>query len=140
MGNGMRGMRGMFTRIPGNLLEDSEECYYFNIPGNVPEDSGECWRRFWECSRGFQGMFEEIPGNVQEDSGEIPGNVQENSGECLRGFRGMFKKIRGNAQEDFGESKFRFVLWNIAYFSSNSAIKLRKNKGIFSALLITTYN
>ena len=44
-GNGMRGMqgtRGMFTRIPGNLLEDSGECYYFNIPGNVPEDSGEC--------------------------------------------------------------------------------------------------
>ena len=41
-GNGMRGMQGMFTRIPGNLLEDSGECYYFNIPGNVPEDSGEC--------------------------------------------------------------------------------------------------
>ena len=92
------------------------------IPGNVEEDSGE-------CSRGFQGMFE-----------EIPGNVQENSGEYSSGFRGMFKKIPGNAQEDFGESKFRFVLWNFAYFSSNSAIKLRKNKGIFSALLITTYN
>ena len=45
MENGMRGIRGargMFTRIPGNLLEDSGECYYFNIPGNVPEDSGEC--------------------------------------------------------------------------------------------------
>ena len=41
-GNGMRGMQGMFPRIPGNLLEDSGECYYFNIPGNVPEDSGEC--------------------------------------------------------------------------------------------------
>ena len=44
-GNGMRGMRetrGIFTRIPGNLLEDSRECYYFNIPGNVPEDFGEC--------------------------------------------------------------------------------------------------
>ena len=25
---------GMFTRIPGNLLEDSGECYYFNIPEN----------------------------------------------------------------------------------------------------------
>ena len=35
----MRGTRGMFTRIPGNLLEDSGECYYFNIPGNVEEDS-----------------------------------------------------------------------------------------------------
>ena len=39
---GMRGTRGMFTRIPGNLLEDSEECYFLNIPGNVQEDSGEC--------------------------------------------------------------------------------------------------
>ena len=65
-GNGMRGMqgtRGMFTRIPGNLLEDSGECYYFNIPGNVPEDSGECSRR-------FRGMFQEIPVNVRRDSGE----------------------------------------------------------------------
>ena len=57
------GMRGMFTRIPGNLLEDSGECYHFNIPGNVPEDSGECLKR-------FRGMFEEIPRNVHEDSGE----------------------------------------------------------------------
>ena len=77
-GNGMRGMqgtRGMFTRIPGNLLEDSGECYYFNIPGNVPQDSGECSKR-------FRGMFE-----------EIPGNIQENSGECSRRFWGMLKKI-----------------------------------------------
>ena len=74
-------------------------------------------------------MFEEIAENVQDDSGE-----------CSRGFRGMFKKIPGEAQEDFGESKFRFILWNLAYFLSNSAIKMRKNKGIFSALLITTYN
>ena len=48
----------------------------------------------------------------------------------------MFKKIPGNAQEDFGESIFRLILWNHAYLLSNSAIKLRKNKGIFSALLI----
>ena len=44
-GNGMRGMwgtRGMFTKIPGNLLEDSGECHHFNIPGNVQEHSGEC--------------------------------------------------------------------------------------------------
>ena len=77
-GNGMRGMRGtrgMFTRIPGNLLEGSGECFYFNNPGNVPKDSGECFRR-------FRGMFEEIPGNVQEDSGE-----------CCRRFRGMLNKI-----------------------------------------------
>ena len=71
---------------------------------------------------------------------KIPGNVQEDSGECSKKFQGMFKKIPGNGQEDFGESKFRFILWNLAYFLSNSAIKLRKNKGIFSALLITTYN
>ena len=62
MGSGMRGTRGMFTRIPGNLLEDSGECYYFNIPGNVEEDSGECSER-------FRGTFEEIPGNVPEDYG-----------------------------------------------------------------------
>ena len=48
----------------------------------------------------------------------------------------MFKKIPGNAQEDFGEFKFIFILWNLAYFLSNSAIKMRKN----SALLITTNN
>ena len=75
MGSGMRGTRGMFTRIPGNLLEDSGECYYFNIPGNVEEDSGECSKRFRE-------MFQKIAGNVPEDSGE-------DSGECLRGFRGI---------------------------------------------------
>ena len=62
MGSGMRGTRGMFTRIPGNLLQDSGECYYFNIPGNVEEDSGECSER-------FRGTFEEIPGNVPEDYG-----------------------------------------------------------------------
>ena len=86
---GMRGTRGMFTRIPGNLLEDSGECYYFNIP-DVPEDSRECWRR-------FRGMFKRIPGNVPQDSGE-----------CSTRFRGMFKKIPGNAQEDSGECSRRF--------------------------------
>ena len=66
-GNGMRGMqgtRGMFTRIPGNLLEDSGECYHFNIPGNVPKDSGE-------CSKGFRGMLKKIPGNIPRDTGEF---------------------------------------------------------------------
>ena len=120
---GMRGTRGMFTRIPGNLLEDSGECYYFNIPENVPKDSGECSKR-------FRGMLKKIPGNVREDPGEYS-----------RRFREMFEKILGNAQEDFGESKFRFILYNLAYFLSNSAIKMRKkNKGILSVLLITTYN
>ena len=84
-GNGMRGTRGMFTRIPGNLLEDSGKCYFFNIPDNVQEDSGECSKR-------FRGMFKKIPGNVQEDSGE-----------CSKRFRGMLKKIPGNVQEDSGE-------------------------------------
>ena len=100
-GNGMRGMRrtqGMFTRIPGNFLEDSRECYYFNIPRNVEEDSGNVPEDSSECSRGFRGMFEKIPGNFQEDSGE-----------CSRGFRGMFKKTPGNVREDSGESKFRFI-------------------------------
>ena len=57
---GMRGTQGMFTRIPGNLLEDPAECYYFNIPGNVSEDSGECSRR-------FRGMFKKISGNLNLD-------------------------------------------------------------------------
>ena len=86
--NGMRGMRGtrrMFTGIPGNPLEDSGECYYFNIPGNVQTDSGECSKR-------FRGMFKKIPGNVRKDSGE-----------CSKRFRGMFKKIPGNVQKDSGE-------------------------------------
>ena len=43
----MRGTRGMFTRIPGNLIEDSGK-----------------------CSKRFRGMFLEIPGNVREDPGE----------------------------------------------------------------------
>ena len=75
---GTQGTRGMFTKIPGNLLEDSGECCYFIIPGNVPEDSGECSRR-------FRGMFKKIPGNVQEDSGE-----------CSKRFRGILKKISEN--------------------------------------------
>ena len=60
---GVRGTREMFTRIPGNLLEDSGKCHYFNIPGNVEKDSGECSRRFWE-------MLVKIPGNAREDSRE----------------------------------------------------------------------
>ena len=116
-GNGMRGTRGMFTRIPGNLLEDSGECYYFNIPGNVEEDSGECSER-------FRGTFEEIPGNVPEDYGEC-------SRKFRRRFRGMFERIPGNLNLDLFCEILLIIL-------SNSAIKLRKNKGIFSALLITT--
>ena len=79
---GMRGTRGMFTRIPVNLLKDSGECCYFIIPGNVEEDSGKCSRR-------FRGMLKKTPGNVEEDSGE-----------CSRRFRGMLKKIPGNLNLD----------------------------------------
>ena len=57
---GMRGTRGMFTRIPGNLLEDSAECYCFNIPGNVPGDSGECSRR-------FRGVLKKVSRNLNLD-------------------------------------------------------------------------
>ena len=74
----MRGTREMFTRIPGNLLEDSGECYCFNIPGNVRRNS-------WECSKRFRGMLKKNPGNVQEDSGE-----------CSRGSLEIFKRISGN--------------------------------------------
>ena len=69
-GNGMRGMqgtRGMFTRIPGNLLEDSGEVIvltfrgmFEEILGNVQEDSGECSRR-------FRGMLAKILKNTQKD-------------------------------------------------------------------------
>ena len=50
----------MFEEIPGNVQEDSGECYYFNIPGNVTKDSGE-------CSRIFRGMLKEISGNLNLD-------------------------------------------------------------------------
>ena len=83
------------------------------IPENIRKDSGECSKR-------FRGMFEKIPGNVPEDSGE-----------CSRRFWGLFKRIPGNLNLDLFCEILLIIL-------SNSAIKLRKNKGIFSALLITT--
>ena len=89
---GMRGTRGMFTRIPGNVVMLLFQGMLKKIPGNVRKDSGE-------CSKGFRGMLEKIPGYVQKDSGEywerfrgmfkrIPENVQKDSGECLKRFRG----------------------------------------------------
>ena len=73
-------------------------------PGNLEEDSGECWRR-------FRGKFEKIPENVLEDSGKcwkrfreilkkIPGNVRRDFGGCSRRFRGMLKKNSGNINLD----------------------------------------
>ena len=54
---------------------------------------------------------------------KIPENIWEGSGECYQRFwgmlletRGMLPKIPGNTQENSGESKFRFILWNAAYF------------------------
>ena len=43
-GNGMQemqGTRGVFTRISGNLLEDSGKCSHFSILRNVIKDFGE---------------------------------------------------------------------------------------------------
>ena len=82
---GMRGTRGMFTRIPGNVIILTFRGMLKKIPGNVQEHSGECSKR-------FRGMFKRIAGNVQKDSGE-----------CSKKFRGMFKKIPGNVQKDSGE-------------------------------------
>ena len=119
MGNRMRGTektREMFTRIPGNFLENSRESSDFRIPENARKDSGECSRRIqgwfqeisWnvikdseKCSRRFRGILLKILGNVPEYLGEysrkfrgmfqkIPRNVIKDSGKCSRGFRGMF--------------------------------------------------
>ena len=76
-GNGMRetGNGWMFTRIPGNLLEDSGEYsrrfrrIFQKILGNVSEDPGDAQEDSRECSRRFGGMLPKIPRNVQEDSG-----------------------------------------------------------------------
>ena len=86
----------LFTRIPGNLLEDSGECYHFRISGNVQEDSEEY------CTI-FQGISEKIPGNIREDSGE-----------CPKRYRCVFNEILGNVQEDSGDSRiFRRIFENI---------------------------
>ena len=56
----------MFLKIPGNVEEDSGECFqrfrgmFPKIPENVPEDSSKCSRR-------FQGMLKKIPGNLNLD-------------------------------------------------------------------------
>ena len=87
-GNGMRGLRrtrGMFTRIPGNVIILTFRGMFPKIPGNVRRDSGECSKR-------FRGMFQKIPGNVRKDSGE-----------CSNRFRGMFEEIPGNVPEDSRE-------------------------------------
>ena len=37
------GTRGMFTRIPGNVLILAFRGMLLKIPGNAREDSGECY-------------------------------------------------------------------------------------------------
>ena len=96
---GMRETRGIFTRIPANLLENSGE--------NTGTGNG------MRGMRETRGIFTKIPGNLLEDSREcyyfnIPGNVQEDFGECWRRFRGMFKRIPGNAEEYSVECWQRF--------------------------------
>ena len=75
--------------------------------------SGNVQKESRKCSRRLQGICERIPGNIKKDSGIV--------------------------QEDSGESKFRFILRNLAYFLSNSAIILRQNKRIFCTLVLTSY-
>ena len=90
----------MFIKIPGNVVEDSEECSHFSIPGNSRKDLGNVREDSGEYSRRFQRILLKIPGNVIKDSVEcsrrfraifqrIPGNVPEDSGECPRRFRGI---------------------------------------------------
>ena len=71
-------MRGMFTRILGNLLGDYGKCYHFNISVKVREDLSQCSKRFRECSRRFRGSFRNIPGMLLK----IPGNVTKVFGDC----------------------------------------------------------
>ena len=71
-------MKEMFIRIPGNLLEDSGQCFHFNIfqemfekiLENVQEDSAGCSKRFPEMLLKILGIFEKIPLNIPEDSRE----------------------------------------------------------------------
>ena len=99
---------GMFTRIPRNLLEDSEDCYYFNIPGNVRRDTGECLKR-------YRGTLKKIPGNVQRDSEE-----------CSTRFQGMLQKILGNPNLDL----FCEIL---LIFYQILQLKCEKQRNIFCA-------
>ena len=71
----MRGTRGMFTRIPGNVIILTFRGMLKKILGNVEEDSGECSKR-------FRGIFEKMLGNVSKDSGE-----------CWQRFSRMLKRI-----------------------------------------------
>ena len=75
---GMQEIRGMFSRIPGNL----KGFWHFSIPWNNQEDSEECSRR-------FQRVLSKIPRDVREDSGE-----------CSSNFQRMFEKIPANQNFD----------------------------------------
>ena len=65
---GIQETQEMFSKILGNLLEDSREYWFFNFPllmilGNVQEDSREYQRK-------FRVIFKKIPENVWKDSVE----------------------------------------------------------------------
>ena len=91
------------------------------FPGNVQEDSGECYQRFW-------GMLSKILGNVQEDSGEcserfrrmfrkIPGNAFN------------FKLIKATFYLKKRNAKLISEAWSI-FAISNETIE-RSNKMIW---------
>ena len=146
-GNGMRGMRGIFQSIPGNVLILIFQVMVEKIPGNVREDSGEYLRRFQET-------FKKIPGNAIKDSGEwyqkflrmfkkIPGNAIKDFPECSRRFQGMSSKIPGNAINDSRECSRRFR--GMSSKIPGNAIKdsrecSRRFRGIFRKILGNAFN
>ena len=110
--------RGMWPKIPGNVLKHFGECrqtfrgMWPNILGNVLKHSGE-------CRQIFRGMSPNILGNVAKYSGKcrqtfwgmssnIPGNVAKYSEECRQIFWGMSPNIPGNVAKHFGECRQTF--------------------------------
>ena len=130
----------MFTRIPGTHLEDSGNWYHIEIPGDIEEDSGECLRV-------FQGMLKKIP-----KFSKIFRGMLERFWEFSKRFLELIKKVSGNNQEESKESKFRFILQNLACFYQSLQLncyeKMKKKKKnnyweiflreVFSTLLLIT--
>ena len=72
----------MFTRILGNIWEDSKECIILTFRWMFEEIPSECCRR-------FRGMFEKILGSFPEDLGD-----------CWIRFTEMLSKILENVPEN----------------------------------------
>ena len=129
--------------LPNNYLlkaNNGNTNYMLFIKPGIQERGTECEEcaERGECLLGFRGISQRIPGNViiltfQGMFHKIPGNVRRDSGECPRRFRGMFERIPGNLNLDL----FCDIL---LIFYQILQVNCQKNKGIFSALLITTYN